>query len=320
MSFSKRQIARRIAIIGTGRIGTRLAEQLAFDRVCDEIFLWNRSYNKLEGVLLSLNKLMELARVNIKISKLDFRKLNDIDLIVIAIKESYDPRTLGDDGHMGAWLPREDLKYVGLKYDLPQVQQVCRKLKDYKNAILVISNPVDLIASVIQKTVQSARVYGSGVSLDAARLAIRLSSKTDIQLKGKDVLLAGEHGTNLIPVKSHWSKELANVPDGLISNCLRESRETRERIVRFLGYTLHDCAHVFFKDIEWLLNTSKEDKCNAFSIWRNRACIGWPVIRDSNTGSIEPIESLNEQEIHAITTAEDRIVFLWDMARKEEWI
>ncbi|MBF0557071.1 MAG: hypothetical protein HQK96_21365, partial [Nitrospirae bacterium] len=95
----------RIAIIGTGRLGTRLAEQIVTDGVCDELYLSNRCTQRLSGTLLSLNIWSKLLQKKTKISILDLKDINLMNVIIIAIKENYDPRTVIRNASFPSWHP-----------------------------------------------------------------------------------------------------------------------------------------------------------------------------------------------------------------------
>ena len=56
------------------------------------------------------------------VDKIDFDRVDNIDLLVIAIKENYDPREVKDINEKGYVLPR-DLRYAGIFRDLPLLRE-----------------------------------------------------------------------------------------------------------------------------------------------------------------------------------------------------
>ena len=113
----------KIAIIGTGRLGTRLAEQFILDNTCSELYLWNRSQDKLDGTILSLNLWKSILKSETKIDKLNWAQFNNLDAVVIAIKERYDPRILNTNT-LPDWLPK-NMRYVGIFNDFPILREIC---------------------------------------------------------------------------------------------------------------------------------------------------------------------------------------------------
>ena len=74
------------------------------DNGCDELLLWNRSINKLEGTIPSLRLWLQSIDSKTRVKTLDLSNLDKIDIIVITIKEDYDPRQIVNES-LPNWLP-----------------------------------------------------------------------------------------------------------------------------------------------------------------------------------------------------------------------
>ena len=85
-------------------------------------------------------------------------------------------------------------------------RDVVANLKKYykDGAVMVVSNPVDVITYVIQKEsgLPRGRVFGTGTVLDSARFRYLLSVKTDADIRNIHGFTAGEHGESQFAV---WS-------------------------------------------------------------------------------------------------------------------
>jgi malate/lactate dehydrogenase len=303
-----------IAIIGTGKLGTRLAEQLILDKVCDCLFLWNRSKLRLRGTIRSLDVWKQILGIHSEIQRLEWNKLSQIDVIVFAIKEHYDPRELIEIEELPEWLPH-DLRHVGLSRDILLIKELCIKLRQYRGTILVLTNPVDVVSTFVQTWVPSATVLGAGLSLDEARSRYILSQMKNQVVAELICPLGGEHGQDCIPLFSLGSDSLQNEANRTrVKQAVNASSNLGVEIVKDLGYTLQDCAVVFSQDIQWLLG-QRQDSFRSFSQRQHNACIGWPL-RKSASGTLERF-SVAEEELKALLKVEERIYRIFCEASRE---
>jgi glutamyl-tRNA reductase len=83
-----------IAIIGVGRLGSNLAQELIRSGAFSKIYLDNRSESRLESVTLSLRVFASCVGSQIEIIPVREKFPQDADIALITIKENYDPRTL----------------------------------------------------------------------------------------------------------------------------------------------------------------------------------------------------------------------------------
>lgn len=297
----------KIGIIGTGRIGTRLAEQIVLDGYCEELELWNRSKKKLEGTIQSLEIWRSLLPRKTRIGKLNWSKLNTIDLIVIALKEKYDPRELINEDAIPRWLP-QNLRYVGFMKDLPLLKEICTRLRNYVGIVSVVTNPVDIMTSLATSWLGNSQVFGLGMSLDSARLSYRLLISKSIAINYINLLLGGEHGSHLIPLNSIWRSEYRFRAKSMLAD-LKEAQRIGFQIVERLGYTLQDCAFVFSDDIRWLAGRQLARRYACMSHQHTDACIGLPLkISNGRISSYFP--NLNVREKTALNQVNDNIANL----------
>jgi malate/lactate dehydrogenase len=287
-----------IAIIGTGKIGTRLAEQLILDKVCSNLFLWNRSSGKLKGINISLQIWNYLSHSNTSIYIMRDKDLKKIDLLVICIKENYDPRQMLLEDPPPTWLPR-NLRYAGLKKDIILIKKMCEKYRAYKGKVVVITNPVDIMTTYVTKWMPEAQVFGLGISVDKARYEYFIKNKYKISFKEKNIVFAGEHGNDLIsfycPDRSGSNKK--HIPKNIINEALKDARKVGFYLVKKLGYTLQDCVIEFSKDIQWLIGNGNK-KIASLSYLNDICAIGIPLQHKKETGVISKciIKSSKDRE------------------------
>lgn len=265
---------KNVAILGVGKLGSRLAEELIRREACSRLLLWNRSMKKLRGVSESLRLWRDLLGRKAEISTLGWGNWSNVGLVTIVIKEAYDPRDLVGSSEL-RWLPA-DLRYVGLPRDIFLVRKLARALEGYRGLVLVLTNPVDLVASLVQLWLPDCCVVGGGLTLDAARLSV--IHAREMKSGRREFTFCGEHGPTASLLEDFGSAETTDrlgPADGRFDRLVEEALRSGYRIVEDLGYTLHDCGYVFADDVQWLLHQGKGIR--SFSIWSREACIGRPV-------------------------------------------
>lgn len=305
----------RIAIIGTGRLGTRLAEQIVTDGVCDELYLSNRCTQRLSGTLLSLNIWSKLLQKKTKISILDLKDINLMNVIIIAIKENYDPRTVIRNASFPSWLPH-NLRYAGIALDLPLLKQTCDALKGFSGKVVMVTNPVEIMSSFAAIWLPTANVFGAGLTLDAARFSFVVYKNYGLNISLYDCLLGGEHGNKLIPLKSIWNvdKKIESQED--INTCLSQVSGIGFQIVNNLGYTLQDCAVIFSQDISWLLGLNTTNLLSVFSIWDESVCVGMPIMLSYEKNKLIKYEGITDKERNDIKNTRDCIEKYFELINK----
>jgi len=298
----------KVGIIGTGKLGTRLAEQLVLDGHFDEIWLWNRSPEKLRGTILSLNIWASLLKTKTKIIQLDWNSLESLEIIVIAIKEQYDPRILLRESPPPTWIPQQ-LRYAGLLRDLPQVKGICGKLISYRGIVAVVTNPVDIITSFTYHCLPQAKIFGLGSSVDSARLSYIASEKLGCTLDHQNIPVGGEHGHHIVPLTSLWNlnQDLHDAIKKRVSEWANIANELGIRIVSDLGYTLQDCAVTFSRDISWLSGKIPNQRYAVFSVPNEIASVGSPVSFEDDSTIKVRFDSLSDSEYRQIETARSQI-------------
>jgi malate/lactate dehydrogenase len=264
-----------VGIIGTGKIGAHLADSLLYSKYISNLFLTSRNREKLNGRIESLRLKKYFIGSKVQIEYLNWDDIERMDLIIISIKEDYDPRRLIQKNDYPNWLPK-NLRYIGILQDLPLLKLISEKLLNFKGKIAVLTNPVELTSYFISKWIPTASVFGLGISLDSARMSYYLNQK-GIKTGINELLLAGEHGNNLIPIQLEKIKVYNDSNDfkNILSISLKQSIEAGFNIVKNLGFTLHDCIPIFISDIEYLLSEPKSYR--SFAIVDEGLCISKPI-------------------------------------------
>ncbi len=184
----------KIAMIGTGAVGSTAAYTLLLRDRMDELVLIDANHQKAVGDALDMNHGMPfLGRARVWAGT--YEDCKDADLIII---------TAGAAQKIGE--TRLDL----LKRNASIFENIIGEVIKYNQdgIFLIATNPVDIMSAVTLKIsgFPSSRVIGTGTLLDSARFRYLIGKELDLDPRSIHAHIIGEHGDTELPV---WS--IANV-------------------------------------------------------------------------------------------------------------
>jgi L-lactate dehydrogenase len=174
---------RKVILIGTGFVGMSYAYSMLNQGVCDELVLIDMDKNKAIGEAMDLNHGLAFSPRHMKIYAGDYTDCKDADIVVITAGA---PQKEGET--------RLDLVHKNAKIIKGIVENIMAN--EFNGIILVTSNPVDIMTYVAYTVsgLPKHRVFGSGTSLDSARLRYLLSDYLKVDSKNIHAYIIGEHG------------------------------------------------------------------------------------------------------------------------------
>lgn len=174
--------ARKITIVGTGLVGSTIAYTLTTAGTASEIVLIDVDKKRAEGEAMDIEHISPFYKESL-IRPGDYPDARGSDLIIV---------TAGTNQRPGE--TRMDL--IGRNANI--VRSVAKGIKEKckETNILVISNPVDVMARVMQEETGFAKehVIGSGTNLDSARFRYLLATKFGVDSRNIHAYILGEHG------------------------------------------------------------------------------------------------------------------------------
>lgn len=188
----------RVAIVGTGFVGSTTAYALLMSGTPAEIVLVDRDRRRAEGHAQDLRD-AEAFTCSGRISVGDFCDCCSADVTIIT-----------------AGLSQAGLKsrLDGLKETAPIVKGLIKDIaqRNPHGILLIASNPVDVLTYAAWKWsgLPANRVIGAGTALDTARLRRRLGAKYGLASDHVHAYVIGEHGDTQVPVFS--SARVAGAP------------------------------------------------------------------------------------------------------------
>ena len=210
--MSKGINSRKVAVIGTGFVGSSSAFALMESGLFTEMVLIDADKNRAEGEALDISHGLPFARP-MKIAAGDYDDIVDAAIIVVTAGAGQKP------GETRLDLVKKNVAIF--KSIIPEIAK-----RNCEGILLIVANPVDILTQVAVKLsgFPENRVFGSGTTLDSARLKYLLGEHLQVDARSVHAWIIGEHGDSEIVA---WSS--ANVSGVPIS----EFCEMR-------GYTKHD--------------------------------------------------------------------------------
>jgi malate/lactate dehydrogenase len=296
-----------IAIVGVGRLGSHIAQELIRSETFSTIYLDNRSQDRLESMTLSLRVFASCVGSGTRIIPVGEKFPQEADIVLITLKEHYDPRILLKRELLPEGFDR-NVRTIGIKKDLPLVRGVCGKLQGYRGKLIVITNPVDIFTVLVKEWVPTADVYGFGVSVDSARLAFSAQER-GIKCSSQDCPLGGVHIGRIVQLRSLWNSRspLFLQNEFAIDDLLKDARCIGPDIVRGLGFTLHDCAAVFTRDLKWFAGKDPNRKYLCASVGDAHSAAAWPILYSEAQGLYEIFRMLDKSEFAQLERASNLI-------------
>lgn len=218
---------RRVALIGTGFVGMSFAFSLVNQGIVDEISLIDLDKNKTVGEAMDISHGIAFAPTSTRIYPGTYADCEYADIIVITAGA---PQLPGET--------RLDLAAKNTKIIKSITEEIMKNKFD--GIIIVASNPVDLLAYVVQKVsgLPSNRVIGTGTVLDTSRLEYQLSNYIGVSTTSINAYIMGEHGdSSFVP----WSN--AYVGTKSIVEYLKEQDRYDEEDLEKIHDDVRDAAY-----------------------------------------------------------------------------
>ena len=231
---------RKIALIGTGFVGSSYAFAVLNLGLANELVLIDIDKKKAEGDAMDLNHASPFGSP-VSVWAGDYDDCGDADLVVITAGANQKP---GET--------RLDLVTKNAKIFQTIISEVIKS--GFDGLFIIASNPVDILAYLTMKFsgFPAHRVIGSGTILDTARFRYLLGEAYQVNPQNVHAYIIGEHGDTELPVWSHsyigtrpvsdYLKE-GNGPDkDQLDQLFTQVRDAAYRIIDLKGATYYAIA------------------------------------------------------------------------------
>lgn len=231
----------RVALIGTGFVGSSYAFAMLNQGITEELVLIDINKEKSEGDAMDLNHGLPFAPSKTKIWYGSYADCNGADLVVITAGANQKP---GET--------RLDLVEKNTKIFKGIVEGIMAS--GFDGIFLVATNPVDILTYVVWKYsgLPKERVIGSGTILDTARFRFLLGEYFDVDPRNVHGYIIGEHGDTELPVWSNadiagksiaeWSKKMPGFKQSDLDHIFENVRDAAYQIIERKGATYYGIA------------------------------------------------------------------------------
>lgn len=248
--------AARIAVVGTGNVGSTFAYALLLSGLAAEIVLIDLNRARAEGEAMDLNHAVPFAHPT-RIWAGDYSDCAGAIVTVVA----------AGVGQKAGETRLDLLKRNAAVFHsvIPQIAQ-----HNPNGLLLIATNPVDILtyAACRFSGFPAHRVIGSGTILDTARFRYLLSQYFAVDARSVHAYIIGEHGDSEVPV---WS--LANIAgmrlntyceatgatmdDAAMQEIFRKTRDAAYEIIKRKGATYYAVAAGLMRIVEAVIRDQR---------------------------------------------------------------
>jgi L-lactate dehydrogenase len=289
----------RVAVIGTGFVGSSYAFALLNQGITEELVLIDLNKQKAEGDAMDLNHGLPFAPSYTKIWYGDYSECGKADIVVITAGANQKP---GET--------RLDLVEKNTKIFKGIVEEILAS--GFDGIFVVATNPVDILTYAVWKFsgFPKERVIGSGTILDTARFRFLLGDYFKVDTRNVHAYIIGEHGDTELPVWSNaniagtpiaeWTKNMDGYSRGDLNKIFLNVRDAAYHIIERKGATYYGIAMGLVRLTKALLENENSvltiSACLNGEYGHDNIYIGVPAIVNRN-GVMKIIElDLSEQE------------------------
>jgi len=189
-------MARQVAVIGTGWVGTSVAISILHEGLAGELLLYDIREEVAQGEAMDLaHGASFYPHAHVRFARIE--EMTGADAVVIAA---------GRGGRAGE--SRLDL----LRDNAAVTRAIGERFVGFEGLLVMVSNPVDVLTRVLAAAtgLPPARVIGTGTTLDTARLRHALGGVLHVDPRSVHAQVVGEHGDSEVVLWS--SARVGGVP------------------------------------------------------------------------------------------------------------
>jgi len=253
-SVQKLSARKLISIIGTGKLGTAVALQVA-SRELGDLRLIDIIKGLPEGEALDLGQMAAEQGTDVDIiGSNDYRDISRSDLVIV----------VGGLGRKPG-MTRLDLQEKNEEI----IRSICEKIVEYapKSLVLMVTNPVDVMTFLAWKVTgfEASRVFGQSGMLDTMRFKYFIAKALGVSTSSVQAVVIGEHGDSMVPLPRFSTvsgvpiTELLSAPQ--VNDAVERTRKVAAEVIALKGATIYAPAHGITRMAESVIKNKKMVLC-----------------------------------------------------------
>ena len=301
-------ISRKVVLVGTGMVGMSFAYSALNQSICDELVLIDLNEVRARGEAMDLNHGLAFSNSSMKIYFGSYSDCADADVVIICAGVNQ------KEGETRLQLLQRNYKVF--ESIVPSVVS-----SGFDGIFLVATNPVDIMTRVTYELsgFNSAKVLGTGTTLDTARLRYLLGEYFTVDPRHIHAYVIGEHGdSEFVP----WSQAimavkpvndlLSQYPDRFkIDDLCRIEHEVRTaayEIIKAKGSTYYGIGMAICRIVRAIFHNENSVFTTSVRLrgqygLRKEVFIGNPCIINSGGASRILELSLTDEELEKLKTS-----------------
>ncbi|MFZ4160406.1 lactate/malate family dehydrogenase [Streptomyces griseoincarnatus] len=282
-----RDRAPTVGVIGAGAVGQAVGGALVAYGPCGRLLVASRTPGQAAALVDDLDDMRTALGSPVRPAVADVGRMRrEADAVVIAVRAAF-TNTRSSDVRMG-----------GAQANAPAVRGLGAHLAGYRGTVLVVTNPVDLLARLFAEESGCRRVFGIGSSLDSARYRHSLARLLDVPVDAVAGHVIGEHGDGAVVCASSTTVNGQPVP--VPRQQVRDELRARPgRINAGIGRTRCGPAGAVVSALRLALGV--EDGTTELSVAHGDVWLGIPVrfTRGEPLPSVPPLDAVEARQLEA---------------------
>lgn len=184
----------RAVIIGTGNVGAQCASALMISNLIDEVVLIDIDAGRAKAQAMDLDDMASGLKHRVAVRVGSYADCNEAEFIIMTAGRSRRPGQ-----------SRRDMLEATMNAMRPIAAAIANTAFD--GTLISVTNPADVVAEFLFRSLglPRNRVFGTGTSLDSARLRRLIAERTGISRQHIQAFALGEHGESSFVWGSHMS-------------------------------------------------------------------------------------------------------------------
>jgi malate dehydrogenase len=243
-----------ISIIGTGRLGSAVALQVA-GRELGDLRLIDIIKGLPQGEALDLGQMAAEQGADVDIvGSNDYKDITGSDLVVV----------------IGGLARKPGMTRLDLQDKNEEIiRGICEKIVEYapKSLVLMVTNPLDIMTYLAWRVTgfEPSRVFGQSGMLDTMRFKYFIAKALGVSTSSIQAVVIGEHGDSMVPLPRFSTVSGVPITELLTPDEVKETVERTRKIaaevIALKGATIYAPAHGITRMIESVVKDKRMVLC-----------------------------------------------------------